>query len=216
MCSSMEDVEGLLKVSKLNDDDFQVLLPQVLEKILERQEDDLIATLEGAGIDRTTTGTSSDVNNLNRDYKHAFAALSTLILEIVKSGAKIDLDAENEDTEISKILRDSPISMAPDRIASIFEAIGRESLDLEKRLCECSNTLNFDKVVDVQWRMDYQIRSSITGKLNEPVYYVKLKTLNEKNKPGPDATFQCSLQQLEDLVQQLQDAQKQVERILTN
>ena len=70
-------------------------------------------------------------------------------------------------------------------------------------------TFGFPSLVDVDWRLDYVVKSSQVEKTNEPVY-----TLKFKNDQGEIVTLSCTTEQLQDLYTKLRDAQKQVERSL--
>ncbi len=70
-------------------------------------------------------------------------------------------------------------------------------------------TFGFPSWVDVDWRLDYVLKSSQVEKTNEPVYTLKLKC-----DTGEAVTISCTTEQLQDLYSKLRDAQKQIERSL--
>mmetsp|Transcript_19246 Transcript_19246/g.31603 ORF Transcript_19246/g.31603 Transcript_19246/m.31603 type:complete len:195 (-) Transcript_19246:567-1151(-) len=74
-----------------------------------------------------------------------------------------------------------------------------------------SDIIPFSEIKDVEWRLDYNIRTSGACTAPAPIYLVKLKT--EKN--AKDLTFTCTLQQLQDFVGKLADAKRQVEKLVT-
>lgn len=84
-----------------------------------------------------------------------------------------------------------------------------------------TTTFTFPHIVDVDWRLDYYIKSNTVEKVNSPTYFISLKT-NQPHKPGqPDdaegkVEFTCTMEQLQDLVTKLKDATKQVERSAAN
>ena len=84
--------------------------------------------------------------------------------------------------------------------------------------------IGLPSLVGADWRLDYHVSSSATGKANVPVYCLKWKTVAD---PGggagggagsgaqhKDIEFMCSLQQLQDLSNSINDAAKQIERTL--
>ena len=97
----------------------------------------------------------------------------------------------------------------------------------------------FPRIVGVDWRLDYEIRSSVVERIDEPRFLVSLKTSRGVGSAevrfappcmglrGPvrpptlaivrqdsDVKFTCSVNEMTDLVTKLRDATKQVERIL--
>jgi len=131
--------------------------------------------------------------------KQAYSALLTFILE----GAK-----ENEDPATLKgALEEHKLSAKrADHIASRYN----ETKSSIRRLL-ATNTFHFPRVVDVDWRLDYVIKSNSVEKINMPVYRIALKTDEMEGKQG-SVEFSCSLEQLQDLVSKLKDASKQLER----
>jgi hypothetical protein len=69
-------------------------------------------------------------------------------------------------------------------------------------------TFNFDMLLDVDWRLDYVVKTSELENTNEPLYTIKLKLSNGESK-----TFTCTVSQLQDLYSKLSDATKQIERL---
>ena len=61
----------------------------------------------------------------------------------------------------------------------------------------------------VDWRLDYHIKSSITGNDNEPVYYVTFQAVDGQGH-SQDIRVACSLEELQDLHAKFKDAAKQV------
>eukprot|EP01133_Synstelium_polycarpum_P010860 gene10860-12650_t len=88
--------------------------------------------------------------------------------------------------------------------------------DTEDTLFAIRKTLSitnfhFPHVIDVNWRLDYFMKSNSMEKINTPVYLVNLTTEKEEGEKG-HIEFACTLDQLQDLVFKLRDAQKQIER----
>ena len=69
------------------------------------------------------------------------------------------------------------------------------------------------KIVGIDWRLDYTLRSSTVGKLNGDMYFIKLKTLSALGVPE-NVEFTCNFEQLKDLLSKVQDAKKELNRAL--
>jgi len=71
----------------------------------------------------------------------------------------------------------------------------------------------FPQVIGLDWRLDYQLRSSTVGKMGSHVYFLKMKTLNKDGVPEM-FEFTCNVEQLKDLLSKVQDAKKQLDRVM--
>jgi len=69
---------------------------------------------------------------------------------------------------------------------------------------------NFPHVVDVDWRLDYYVRSDAVDKANRPLYFIRLKA---KDAAPKQVEFTCTVEQLQDLVNKLQDATHSLNRL---
>lgn len=70
----------------------------------------------------------------------------------------------------------------------------------------------FPHIVDVQWRLDYFIKSNAVEKIHQPVYLIKLKTKQSPGGENKEIEFSCTLEQMQDLVAKLKDAEHTLER----
>lgn len=68
------------------------------------------------------------------------------------------------------------------------------------------------RVVGLDWRLDYHIRSSESGTAHQPVFIVSVK-LQEPSGEITRKQFTCSTVQMEQLLARVQDAAKQIERV---
>ncbi len=68
------------------------------------------------------------------------------------------------------------------------------------------------QVVDVDWRLDYYIKSNTVERVDVPVFFVAL-TVQDADDSTRVVQFSASLQELQDLLAKLQDAAKNIERI---
>jgi glycyl-tRNA synthetase (class II) len=82
-----------------------------------------------------------------------------------------------------------------------------------------STTFSFAHIVGIDWRLDYYIKSHTLEKANTPMYFISLKTqsphnMNNTQQENEDSKveFTASLEQMQDLINKLKDAAKQVER----
>uniref|UniRef100_A0A7S1XW81 COMM domain-containing protein 3 n=1 Tax=Phaeomonas parva TaxID=124430 RepID=A0A7S1XW81_9STRA len=132
----------------------------------------------------------------------AHLALVALIVDAVRTGLAEDQLRGNLEE----------LGFGEGHIAAFLETLGRARPTLQRGLGSIG--IAFDAIVDIDWRLDYTVRSSAGGSVHEPFYFVSLKT----RTPGGDLSsveFTCNLEQLQDLYAKVQDATKQVSRILT-
>jgi hypothetical protein len=71
----------------------------------------------------------------------------------------------------------------------------------------------FPSVVGIDWKLDYLVKSDALEQVRTPIYSIALKTQQADGRVE-DVNFSCNYQELQDLLHKLQDASKQVERIL--
>jgi len=98
----------------------------------------------------------------------------------------------------------------PEPRAEAFSALYAHNVSALRALLNASS-FHFPHVVDVQWRVDYQVRSDSLDRINAPTFYVTLKTL--EHGVQRDVAFACSLEEMTDLVAKLKDAAGAVEHI---
>ncbi|XP_032956563.1 COMM domain-containing protein 3 isoform X3 [Rhinolophus ferrumequinum] len=73
-------------------------------------------------------------------------------------------------------------------------------------------------IIDVSWRLEYQIKTSQLHKMYRPAYLVTLNievfiyVQNTDSQSHPEISFSCNMEQLQDLVGKLKDASKSLER----
>lgn len=75
-----------------------------------------------------------------------------------------------------------------------------------------ASTFGFSHIVDADWRLDYYIKSDTISKVGQPQYYLKLKVKDELGAPR-DVNFVCTIEQLQDMVNKLQDAAHSINRL---
>ncbi|GAM17463.1 hypothetical protein SAMD00019534_006380, partial [Acytostelium subglobosum LB1] len=131
--------------------------------------------------------------------KQTYSAFVTFILESMK----INID----NTTITSTLEDHKLS-GP-RIQLIVSMFTKHRVAIRKTLS--ITNFHFPHIIDVNWRLDYFMKSNSIEKVNKPVYFINLTTEREEGEKG-EVQFACTLDQLQDLVFKLRDAQKQIER----
>lgn len=73
--------------------------------------------------------------------------------------------------------------------------------------------LGLDRIVDLDWRLDYHIRSSASGMAHQPVFIVSAKLKDAQGRVRTQQ-FTCNTVQMEELLARVQDAAKQVDRVV--
>uniref|UniRef100_A0A8B9PV71 COMM domain-containing protein 3 n=1 Tax=Apteryx owenii TaxID=8824 RepID=A0A8B9PV71_APTOW len=129
--------------------------------------------------------------------KHCHAAAATCILEAGKQ--KADKSAISTCLEDCKLDRERIEEFCTEyqvHITIVLFSIGRSPLH----------------ITDVSWRLEYQIKTNQLHKTYQPSYLVTLNVENSDSGSHPDASFSCTMEQLQDLVGKLKDAAKSLER----
>jgi polycomb group RING finger protein 4 len=75
-----------------------------------------------------------------------------------------------------------------------------------------ATSFGFPHIIDADWRLDYFLKSDSISKVNQPQYYLKFKVKDEQGVPK-DVEFVCSIEQLQDIVNKLQDAAHSINRL---
>ncbi|EGC29168.1 hypothetical protein DICPUDRAFT_43230 [Dictyostelium purpureum] len=131
--------------------------------------------------------------------KQTYSAFIVFILETMK----INYDQAS----IKNLLEEHKLSQ--NRIDFISNYFKEYRVAIRKVLSVTN--FHFPHIIDVNWRLDFFMKSNSVEKLNQPVYIINLTTEQEENIKGK-VQFACTLEQLQDLVFKLRDAQKQIER----
>lgn len=132
--------------------------------------------------------------------KQAFAGLSSLVLEAAKHNV--------EAAQFSSTLEEQGVPKA--RAAYAAQCLDANRDALRASLGGCA--VAFPRVVDVNWRVDYYIKSNTVERVDVPVYFVCL-TVQDADDQTREVQFSASLQEVQDLLAKLQDAAKNIERI---
>ncbi|XP_022254694.1 COMM domain-containing protein 3-like [Limulus polyphemus] len=136
--------------------------------------------------------------------KKAHAAVVTFAFDAAKWNA--------DNLSITSILEDCKLDS--DRISNFLTLYDKNKTKMQSHL---SNVGSYrPHIVDVDWTEHYVIKSSNLERISLPSYIISLKTesLGQDGSSNSDSTqFVCTLEQLQDLVGQLKDAVKSLERI---
>ncbi|KAF6027426.1 COMMD3 [Bugula neritina] len=133
--------------------------------------------------------------------KRALFGLTSFLLECAKQNVTLD--------EIRAVLEESNFS--PKRIQHFLDVYHQHKDSIRRNLARISS---FEKaqIVDVNWRLDYNIKNSQSDKVNQLSYLVDLHTLHPGESEIKIVSMACSLEQLQDLVGKLKDAVRCVEK----
>lgn len=69
------------------------------------------------------------------------------------------------------------------------------------------NCLEFDRLLDVNWRLDLQLKTNYSDKLFEPIYVLDWTKREKYNRKIDHFQMTCSQSSLQELVEKLKDAQ---------
>jgi len=141
------------------------------------------------------------------EVKQCLASLLSFVLE----AAKINADPQI----LQGILEENKVDQ--NRIVTITQLYSQMKTSIRNYLS--SSSFHLPRIVDVDWRLDYFMKSNSLEKVNAPVYFISLQTKetqNESEEESVPVNFSCTHEQLQDLVTKLKDATKQVERSASN
>ncbi|XP_065839968.1 COMM domain-containing protein 3-like [Oscarella lobularis] len=171
--------------SSLADDAFYALSGLVFDVLLEKKtEDDVLDDKRLGGVEKGL-------------LKQSFAAIVTLIVEGAKN------DAESDD--LTHYLEDCKFS--PEKSQKLGKMFHKHKPEI-RALLGRSRTL-VPRVIDIDWRLDYYMKSKQLERINQPTYIINIKTDLQDAKP---VQFACSMEQLQDLVAKLKDAARSLEK----
>nr|XP_002125922.1 COMM domain-containing protein 3 [Ciona intestinalis] len=166
----------------ISDDAFNALIPDACSVIL------------GGEADHPGGKICASVDQ--RALMEVFTGVMCLLLE----AGKLDIDEDQlnlllDDCNFSSSKKESFVSVFNENRSKIREHLGNIGIQLPT-------------LVDVKWRLDYNLKNSSLHKVNELKYTISLKE-NSSNEP---VEFHCSKEELQDLVSKLREACKALER----
>ncbi|XP_053322694.1 polycomb complex protein BMI-1 isoform X2 [Spea bombifrons] len=132
--------------------------------------------------------------------KQCHAAAATCILEALKHQVdRQTLSTFLEDCKFDKERSEqfwAEYQKHKDSLEILLESLGRSP----------------PHITDVSWRLEYQIKANQLYKSYRPGYLVKLSVESPDPNENSDIRFNCSMEQLQDLLGKLKDAAKSLER----
>ncbi|TRZ00308.1 hypothetical protein DNTS_009906 [Danionella cerebrum] len=142
----------------------------------------------------------------NQDLKHidpitlksCHTAATTFILE----GIKHNVDKST----MGSCLED--LRFSTERVDIFYTSFQKNKTALECLLSSIDSCP--PHVTDVTWRLEYCLKNSHVHKVNQPSYLISLNT--EKGGTSSHINFNCTMEQLQDLVGKMKDAAKSLER----
>ncbi|KAJ3611557.1 hypothetical protein NHX12_021572 [Muraenolepis orangiensis] len=133
--------------------------------------------------------------------KQCHAAATTCILEGVKHNA--------DQSTISSCLED--LTFDAERIEIFSKSYQKHKEELEGVLANIGTQP--PHINDASWRLQYHMKNGHVHKVNEPFYLLSLNVENAGLEgSAQDINFNCTVEQLQDLVGKMKDAAKSLEK----
>lgn len=149
-------------------------------------------------------------------WKAALASLLSLILDAARlDAAPSDLQSTLEDCGWPA--GGAEVQAAARLYAQHKEALrigGTHAIPPLPSLHTLSSTL-YPSIIDVHWRVDDVVRADPAAPpsaLHQPHYRLQLTTTTPGSAATTEYAFSCTLQQMQDLLSKLKDAQKQIQQ----
>ena len=178
--------------SKLPDAAFKATVIAAAHSLLHPEEP--TGLLEADAVNKP--GTSST------NVKAAFSGLATCLAE----AARADLDQEG----LQSALEDVRVEGA--RAEYVGKAYSKRRDELRAMLRRTAAGTGLSHVVDVSWRLDFNLKNNHKDRASEPQYVVNFKTV-EVGGGTKDVLVSCTLAQMHDLVRKLKNACKSCEKL---
>ncbi|XP_068201988.1 COMM domain-containing protein 3 isoform X1 [Palaemon carinicauda] len=173
--------------SKVNKEIFEAILSETFQDLA--RDGDLPST--------TIDGTYTDCDGGVRSRCHA--ALTTLYIEYVKES--------HSNAVFSSTLED--LNWSTDRIKRAVENLDLCRPVIRSKLASIGTYP--PHIIDVDWKLDYRVRSSTGEEGGGAMYLITLYTEEADGQQGK-VTFSCSLSQLTHLVTRLRQASRCIQK----
>jgi len=134
----------------------------------------------------------------------ANSALTLAVATVFTEASKLDMDADALSTALDDAGLGKEVSVRLVKSFGVYR--GGTVFHMQGTAIDCA------RVVDLDWRIDYSIRSKDAGRDNEPVVFVTLH-VSDKGRLR-DIDMVCSHEELKSLVATLRDGCKEVERLI--
>uniref|UniRef100_UPI0035900E37 COMM domain-containing protein 3 isoform X2 n=1 Tax=Myxine glutinosa TaxID=7769 RepID=UPI0035900E37 len=154
-----------------------------------------------AGESREAMFDSEELSSLNRGtLKLCHFGLMGLILEAARHAM--------EPTELGELLDEYKFSTECKRVfTSAYQTHFEKLTDVLHALSPSSPVLT-----DVSWRLGYSIRNNFLHRVDQLNYEITFHSENTMLPASKDVSFNCSPEQLQDLIAKLKDAMKSIEK----
>ncbi|XP_011301433.1 COMM domain-containing protein 3 [Fopius arisanus] len=150
-----------------------------------------------------------DSTDLSRFYEsakpHVIKSAYTDITSLFVESARHKYDTENLSTYLHSQ------KLFGSRMEKLCDAYKNCKDSLILQLSTIGNSLPC--VIDLDWRLDYCIKSNTDNDVGECIYHIRLST--KKLNKIDYLNFTCSLHQLQELVYKLKDAARHMEKLST-
>jgi len=179
---STEAIEGLTAAGKLAAPQFKLLSSLIGTGLTKEKSENDILTQLGTSVDRIIA-------------KQAYAGLCILFVECAKQNG--------DETLLTTTATEHNISVDQCKQLSIDYQKCKNNVQktlLKTQMTQC-------KIVGVDWRLDYFVKSNTIDKVNAPVYYVNLK-LEKIDGTKDSLMFTLNISEMTDFVNKLKDARQ--------
>lgn len=169
--------------------------------------EEMFRALVDSAIQSVVEVPTGEYTNVPSDQKVVFSSLVYLVVEASKINAEsleLRYAKQTSHNNVSNFLED--FLTRNDRVQYICSKYTANRQSIREKVLS-QKTFAFPKLVDIDWRLDYVVKSSAVQKTNEPVY-----TLNFRFSNGESMKLACTVDQLQDLHAKFRDAVKQIER----
>ncbi|XP_073686920.1 COMM domain-containing protein 3 [Garra rufa] len=183
--SVMKGLQTLADPNVFDQKSFTIFTEVAFDSLVSTRGESVLGHPELKHIDQTT-------------LKHCHTAATTLILEGVKQNA--------DKSTISSCLED--VRFQNEKVDTFYNSFQKNKRNLESLLSSIDTCP--PHITDTEWRLEYCIKNSHVHKVNQPSYLISLNT--ERAGASSEINFNCTMEQLQDLVGKMKDAAKSLER----
>ncbi|TDH66278.1 hypothetical protein CCR75_007133 [Bremia lactucae] len=185
------------------DDDTHVIPPHAQELLSSLSSISLQSLADSAVLELTGHHTSEPQPQVDNEAFAAMCAIVTCFARDVRPQTSIEQRKELEALGIKDHdLQSKLLPILTEVVPSLQRVLENTSFD-------------FAHVVDVNWRLDYVLRTSSAGSVYETMYFVQLQLQSPCASESrlKSMTFSCSVEELRVLVYRIQEATNEVEKL---
>eukprot|EP01035_Chromulina_nebulosa_P021870 gene21870-28311_t len=144
----------------------------------------------------------NSIDRQDKKYDDVLASISTIIFE----AARVQSTTEQFKTLlIENNVNDEPLEL----LVTLFEQHRETFIQSLSTI-----GISFPAIVDIDWRLDYVVRSKEGGKENSPLFLITLHVIDHNLIRYVDMI--ATEGELQDLLSKVKDAVKQVDRVISN